>query len=48
MSPFAVIGLARQRGLIDSAKAQIERLHATDCRISVAVIRATLRAVGEL
>ena len=44
----AVIGFARQCGLIDSANAQFERLHATDFRISVAVIQATLRAVGEL
>ena len=44
----AVIGLAKQRGLVDSAKAQFERLHATDFRVSVAVIQATLRAVREL
>ncbi len=44
----AVIGLARKRRLIDSAKARFERLHATDFRISAAVIQAVLREVGEL
>lgn len=44
----AVIGLAKKRGLIDSAKGRFERLHATDFRISAAVIQAVLREVGEL
>lgn len=44
----AVIGLAKRRGLIDSARAQFERLHSTDFRISAAVIQAVLREVGEL
>lgn len=44
----AVIGLAKKRGLIDSAKARFERLHATDFRISAAVIQAVLRDAGEL
>jgi predicted nucleic acid-binding protein len=44
----AVIGLAKKRGLIDSAKARFERLHTTDFRISAAVIQAVLRGVGEL
>ena len=44
----AVISLAKRRGLIASAKAQFERLHATDFRISAAVIQATLRTAGEL
>ena len=43
----AVIGLAKKRGLIDSARARFERLHATDFRISAAVIQAVLRDVGE-
>ena len=44
----AVIGLAKKRGLIDSAKNRFERLHATDFRISAAVIQAVLRDVGEM
>lgn len=44
----AVIGLAKKRGLIDSAKGRFERLHATDFRISAAVIQAVLRDVGEM
>lgn len=44
----AVIGLAKKRGLIDSAKSRFERLHATDFRVSAAVIQAVLRDVGEL
>jgi len=44
----AVIGLAKKRRLIDSAKSRFERLHATDFRISAAVIQAVLRDVGEL
>lgn len=44
----AVISLAKRCGLIASAKAQFERLHATDFRISAAVIQAALRTAGEL
>lgn len=44
----AVVGFAKKRGLIDSAKGRFERLHATDFRISAAVIQAVLRDVGEL
>ncbi len=44
----AVIGLAKKRRLIDSAKGRFERLHASDFRISAAVIQAVLRDVGEL
>ena len=44
----AVIGLAKKRGLIDSARGRFERLHATDFRISATVIQAVLRDVGEL
>ncbi len=44
----AVIGLAKKRGLIDSAKARFERLHGSDFRITAAVIQAVLREVGEL
>ena len=44
----AVIGQARQRGLIPSARAVFERLHASDFRISAAVIETILRRVGEL
>ncbi|MGE0798251.1 MAG: DUF3368 domain-containing protein [Lautropia sp.] len=43
----ALIGLARQRGLIDSARARFERLHTSDFRISAAVIQQVLRSVGE-
>jgi len=43
----AVIGLAKQRGLISSAKARFEKLHASDFRISAAVIQTVLRDVGE-
>lgn len=44
----AVIGLAKKRGLITSARASFERLHGSDFRISAAVIQAVLRGVGEL
>ncbi len=44
----AVIGLAKKRGLITSARARFERLHGSDFRISAAVIQAVLRGVGEL
>lgn len=43
----AVIGMARSRGLIPSAKEVFETLHASDFRISAAVIRAVLQRVGE-
>jgi predicted nucleic acid-binding protein len=43
----AVIGMARARGLIDSAREVFARLHASDFRISAAVIETVLRRVGE-
>ena len=43
----AVIGLAKKRGLITSAKARFAKLHATDFRISAVVIQTVLRNVGE-
>jgi len=43
----AVIGMARRRGLIPSAKEVFARLHASDFRISAAVIDAILIRVGE-
>lgn len=47
MGTAAVIGFAKQRGLIDNARARFERLHASDFRISADVIREVLRQVGE-
>jgi predicted nucleic acid-binding protein len=44
----AVIGFAKRHGLIESAKARFERLHASDFRIGADVIQAVLRGVGEL
>lgn len=44
----AVIGFAKRQGLIDSAKARFERLHASDFRISAEVIQTVLRGVHEL
>lgn len=44
----AVIGFAKRLGLIESAKARFERLHASDFRISADVIQTVLRGVGEL
>lgn len=44
----AVIGFAKRHGLIDSAKARFECLHASDFRISADVIQTVLRGVGEL
>lgn len=44
----AVIGMAKSRGLVESAREVLARLHATDFRISAAVIHAVLRRVGEL
>jgi len=43
----ALIGMARQRGLIVSAREAFRTLHASDFRISVAVIETVLRRVGE-
>ena len=43
----AVIGMARSRGLIASAREVFARLHASDFRISAAVIETVLRRVGE-
>lgn len=43
----AVIGLARKQGLIEAAKPCFARLHGSDFRISAAVIRQVLTAVGE-
>ena len=44
----AIIGFAKRHGLIQSAKARFERLHASDFRIGAAVIQTVLRGVGEL
>jgi predicted nucleic acid-binding protein len=43
----AIIGMARRRGLIGSARAAFERLHQSDFRISVEVIQTVLASVGE-
>jgi predicted nucleic acid-binding protein len=43
----AIIGLAKTRGLIPSAKQVFEKLHASDFRISADVIRTVLRRVNE-
>lgn len=43
----AVIGMAKSRGLIGSARDVFARLHASDFRISAEVITAILRRVGE-
>ena len=43
----AVIGMARTRGLIPSAREVFARLHGSDFRISAEVIRAVLHRVGE-
>ncbi len=43
----AVIGMAKQRGLIEQAKPVFERLHQSDFRISAEVIAVVLRRVGE-
>lgn len=43
----AVIGMAKSHGLIPSAHAVFARLHASDFRISAAVIETVLRRVGE-
>jgi len=44
----AVIGMARSRGLIPSAREVFSRLHDSDFRISQAVIETVLRRVGEI
>ena len=44
----AVIGFAKRHGLIDSAKARFEHLHASDFRIKPDLIQTVLRGVGEL
>ena len=43
----AVIGLAKKRGLIVSARAAFEVLHRSDFRISATVINKILASVGE-
>jgi predicted nucleic acid-binding protein len=43
----AVIGLARRRGLISSARDVFSKLHASDFRIAPQVIRQVLETVGE-
>mgnify|MGYP000703969089 CR=1 FL=1 len=43
----AIIGIAKQRGLIDSAREVFECLHQSDFRISQAVIKQVLNSVGE-
>jgi predicted nucleic acid-binding protein len=44
----AVIGMARLKGLIPSAKNMFALLHASDFRISATVIRTILERVGEV
>ena len=43
----ALVGLAKKRALILSAKEKFVQLHASDFRISAAVIETVLRDVGE-
>ena len=43
----AVIGMAKTRGLIGSARDAFARLHGSDFRISTQVIETVLRRVGE-
>lgn len=43
----AIIGMAKQRGLIPSARGVFSRLHDSDFRISAEVIKAVLQRVGE-
>jgi predicted nucleic acid-binding protein len=43
----AAIGMARQQGLITSARAVFAKLHASDFRIAVAVIETVLKRCGE-
>lgn len=44
----ALIGMAKSRGLIASAREVFSRLHATDFRIAPDVIATVLKRVGEL
>ena len=43
----ALIGMAKQRGLVTAAKPVMERLHRSDFRIAAEVIRTVLQRVGE-
>lgn len=43
----AVIGMAKTKGLIPSARAVFDQLHASDFRISFQVIQTILQRVGE-
>ena len=43
----AVIGMARSRDLISSAREVFAQLHATDFRIAPEVIKTVLKRVGE-
>lgn len=43
----AIIGMAKQRGLIGSAQDVFGRLHSSDFRISAPVIATVLARVGE-
>lgn len=43
----AIIGIAKRKGLITSAKDVFERLHHSDFRIAQAVIKQVLSSVGE-
>ena len=44
----AIIGMAKTRGLIGSARDAFARLHGSDFRISAQVIETVLRRVGEM
>jgi len=43
----AVIGLAKQHGLIESVRTVFAELHVNDFRIAAAVIQAILERCGE-
>jgi len=43
----AVIGMAKSRGLVGSARKVFARLHGSDFRISAQVIETVLRRVSE-
>jgi len=43
----AIIGMAKRKGLINSARAVFERLHQSDFRIAQAVIKQVLNSIGE-
>ncbi len=45
--PAAVIGMAKAKGLMPSARGAFETLHRSDFRISAEVIRNVLARVGE-